>query len=191
MIMQRWLLVACVLGTGPANAQDGPLETIATALEKPGHVELLDVLSNPDTALAPFTTDGCSGGLSHVWQTIAEQSPAFHDAHQTAPPWENCCVTHDRAYHNAGGATGWGESFNARKDADLALQSCVQNTGTSRATALAAQYNMSAEQVEITYALISDAMYLAVRAGGAPCTGLPWRWGYGYPNCTILNRLLE
>lgn len=180
-----------MLGAAPAHAQDGAFETIATAIEKPGHIKLLDVVSDSETTLAPFTTDGCSGGLSQAWHIIADQSQAFRDAHQTAPPWESCCVTHDRAYHNAGGATGWNDSFIARKTADLALQSCVQNTGTSRATALGAQYNMTVREVEITYALISNAMYLAVRAGGAPCTGLPWRWGYGYPACSVLRGILE
>jgi len=30
---------------------------------------------------------------------------------------------------------------------------------------------------------IAEIMYRAVRLGGAPCTTLPWRWGFGWPKC--------
>ena len=30
---------------------------------------------------------------------------------------------------------------------------------------------------------IADLMYRAVRIGGVPCTGLPWPWDYGWPEC--------
>ena len=33
----------------------------------------------------------------------------------------------------------------------------------------------------------SEAMFLAVRFGGGPCSGLPWRWGFGYLGCTIFG----
>ena len=33
------------------------------------------------------------------------------------------------------------------------------------------------------YAAIAELMYRAVRIGGIPCSGLPWRWGYGWPEC--------
>ena len=32
--------------------------------------------------------------------------------------------------------------------------------------------------------LTGELMYRAVRLGGAPCTGLPWRWGHGWPPCS-------
>lgn len=34
----------------------------------------------------PFSTDGCSGGLSWLWRR----------AFAAAPPWEGVCVDHDR-----------------------------------------------------------------------------------------------
>lgn len=40
----------------------------------------------------PFTTDGCSGGMSWLWRKIARR----------APPWEGACVEHDRAYWQGG-----------------------------------------------------------------------------------------
>ena len=30
---------------------------------------------------------------------------------------------------------------------------------------------------------VASLMYRAVRLGGIPCSGLPWRWGYGWPEC--------
>jgi hypothetical protein len=37
--------------------------------------------------------------------------------------------------------------------------------------------------VGFIYQGIADLMYRAVRLGGIPCSGLPWRWGYGWPAC--------
>jgi hypothetical protein len=52
----------------------------------------------------PFTTDGCSGGMTTVWKWIWRRPP----------PWNELCVTHDRAYW-AGGTVA------ARRAADRAL----------------------------------------------------------------------
>ena len=35
----------------------------------------------------------------------------------------------------------------------------------------------------------ADMMYRAVRIGGGPCTGLPWRWGNGWPGCNPIGDL--
>ena len=40
----------------------------------------------------PFTTDGCSGGLSQAWRALFRQDP----------PWEGACIEHDRAYWKGG-----------------------------------------------------------------------------------------
>jgi len=74
-------------------------------------------------------------------------------------------------------------SYQARKQADLALKACVLETGVKRAPVLIAEYDISAEDVAFIYASIADLMHQAVRLGGLPCTGLPWRWGYGWPAC--------
>ena len=42
----------------------------------------------------PFTTDGCSGGMSALWRLFARK-PA---------PWEGDCVDHDRTYWAGGTA---------------------------------------------------------------------------------------
>ena len=143
-----------------------------------------DRISSPDSVLAEFTTDGCSGGLSVSWDNFAEQARFFRDRHGTRPPWENCCVEHDRAYHIGGGvgltAT---ESFMARERADDELRACVISTATDRRDQLRTEYGMDDEQVAALYKTIAASMHLSVRLGGMPCTGLSWRWGYGWPDC--------
>ncbi|MDE1461883.1 hypothetical protein [Spartinivicinus poritis] len=109
---------------------------------------LLEITSNPDVTIAPFTTDGCSGGMSTLW-SLFDQSPV----------WEYCCILHDKVYWQGGTAQ-------QRLKADNNLQQCVIQAG---------------------YPRLADLMYHAVRAGGGPCTGLPWRWGYGWPHCTLIE----
>jgi len=138
----------------------------------------------PGTRLAVFSSDGCSGGLSVGWEYLSAKIPSLSTRHGVRPPWESCCVVHDRAYHTAGPRQASAiESYQARKQADLALKVCVLETGVERAPALIAEYDISAEDVAFIYATIADLMYQAVRLGGLPCTGLPWRWGYGWPTC--------
>ena len=110
--------------------------------------------------------------------------PALAEAHEDTPPWERCCETHDRAYHAAGGAKEPHESYDLRLAADEALKVCVLETGRLRATDLATRYGLSEEQIGNAYKAIANTMFDAVRAGGLPCSGLSWRWGYGYPPCS-------
>jgi hypothetical protein len=49
--------------------------------------------------------------------------------------------------------------------------------------ALSAEYGIGEDDVRLLYNSLAEGMYGAVRIGGAPCTGLSWRWGYGWPNC--------
>lgn len=113
-----------------------------------------------------FTSDGCSGGMSEVWRGVAGQFPALAARIGPVPPWEPCCIAHDRAYFDAGDTRTAEASYEARRMADDALRSCV-----------AAQGEGTEQQA------VADAMYLAVRVGGGPCSGLSWRWGYGLPRC--------
>jgi hypothetical protein len=168
-----------------AAADDGAAAGLSHALEIRAHRWLAEVRSAPGTRLAPFTTDGCSGGMSSLWAFTAERFPAFADAHAGRPPWEGCCVAHDRIYHAAGFPTDPGPEagYAARLAADEALQRCVVATVSERDDVLRDLYGMTASQVRFVYASIAAAMFHAVRVGGGPCTGLPWRWGYGYPHC--------
>ncbi|MBJ01205.1 MAG: hypothetical protein CME67_08230 [Halobacteriovoraceae bacterium] len=66
--------------------------------------------------------------------------------------WFHCCFAHDIVY--------WiGGTSEERLNSDLELEACVENSSNS------------------TNAYM---MYLGVRFGGRPDTGLPWRWAYGY-----------
>ena len=179
--------VAAVLASA-ALAQDAAAPEDPASLwrrmELPAHRALQRVRETPGTALAPFTTDGCSGGLSDVWRVVADRFPAFAEAHRQAPPWEGCCVIHDRAYH-AGGPDAEAElSYSARLSADEALRLCVVHSADDRTAELVGRYGLTEKEVRSAYDAVAAAMYLAVRFGGGPCTGLPWRWGYGYPNCS-------
>lgn len=166
------------------DAPESVLDALERQLEMGRHEQLVARKARRDGGLDDFTTDGCSGGLSVGWEYLAAKIPRFHAAHGARPPWEPCCITHDKAYHAGGprGATA-AESFEARKEADLALKACVLETGVRRTPDLSAEYDISAREVEFLYAAIADLMYRAVRIGGVPCTGLPWRWGYGWPEC--------
>ena len=170
---------------GPAAAPTGEVQddTRRPIVEMAGHRRLMRVMDAAGHRPAPFATDGCSGGLSLAWRGIAQTLPPFAEIHAARPPWEPCCVTHDRAYHDAGGARTPRASHRARRATDEALRACVRETGARRSAGLSLAYGVSAEQVAAAYALIADAMFTAVRLGGGPCSGLPWRWGYGYPAC--------
>jgi len=174
------LLAALPVRAGPmAQEPSGP----QSAIELAAHRRLATVMDRAGHRPAPFTTDGCSGGLSAAWATIADLLPGFAGTHASRPPWEACCLTHDRAYHDAGGARSAEASHRARLAADTRLRACVRATGTARTRALSESYGLTGAQVAAAYALIAEAMFEAVRLGGGPCSGLPWRWGYGYPGC--------
>jgi len=175
-------LVALFAAAG-AEAQEVTTLNLERRLELLGHHGVAGVRARPGVELAPFTTDACSGGLSTVWAFVAETLPDFAETHRDRPPWEACCTTHDRAYHLGGPDPDPVRSYEARLRADEALKNCVLATGHDRRAALADEYDMTPDQVDDAYAAIANAMFYAVRLGGGPCTGLPWRWGYGYPNC--------
>lgn len=170
-------------GTEPAPSESS-LDGLERSLELGRHERLLTEMQNPDHSLSPFTTDGCSGGLSVGWHYLSEKITFLKTAHGDLPPWESCCVSHDRLYHAAGERSVTAEmSFTARRQADEALRSCVIEVGLSRAPELSEQYGLSVEELGQVYQVIGNLMYRAVRIGGVPCSGLPWRWGYGWPEC--------
>ncbi len=180
----RTLALLAVLAAGPASADD----TVAgngfqRLLEMPGHRALIAKIEELDGVPDRFRTDGCSGGLSSSWEVVADFLPDFEAVHEASPPWETCCVVHDRAYHDAGGARTADESFAARLDADEALRACVVEQGKVRRDVLAEIYEVDAARIDAAYAAIGNAMFNAVRFGGGPCSGLPWRWGFGFPGC--------
>lgn len=113
----------------------GTAEIHSTRMYRPAAAEAII----PDY---PFTTDGCSGGMTAGWKLVFRQDP----------PWNECCVTHDRAYWRGGTRA-------ERRTADRELMKCVTENGHP------------------VFALL---MWLAVRVGGHPLLPLSWRWGYGW-----------
>jgi hypothetical protein len=109
--------------------------------------------------LKPFTTDGCSGFMSFAWRLFLRKPP----------PWEGCCIEHDRAYWRGG-------EKSLRRQVDLKLKQCV------------------ADQGHPYWAML---IYFGVRVGGFSWLPFPsirinqdgsWhfsltevRWGYGWP----------
>lgn len=60
----------------------------------------------------PFTTDGCSGGMTAAWRAVYRKDP----------PWNGLCVEHDKAY--------WvGGTVKARRAADRVLMAGVVMNG--------------------------------------------------------------
>lgn len=177
--MRHLLLITCLIAS-PALSQTEDW-TPRRQIELPAHRSLMTTAKGAE--LAPFETDGCSGGLSLAWRSVAGAFPGFHEVHEEAPPWEACCVIHDRAYHDASGAETAEGSFSARLAADEALRACVMSEGPKRRDFLALEYGVAPESIDRAYSSVAEAMFVAVRFGGGPCTRLPWRWGYGFPNC--------
>jgi hypothetical protein len=175
------LLLASVT-TATSGAED---LTIAAQrlVEMPAHRALMNRAAAEGYDPMPFAGDGCSGGLSLVWRAIAEHAPAFAREHGTTPPFEGCCDAHDRVYHVAGGAREAPDSFDARLRADEAMRACVMEVGAMRGPGIAAAYAVPVAQVTAAYGAMAEAMFQAVRLGGGPCTGLPWRWGFGFGQC--------
>jgi hypothetical protein len=182
--MTRLKLITAIMIIGsPITAQNA----VERMIELPAHAWLQTLRENENSTLSPFETDGCSGYQSQTWEFIATQIPSFGDVHEQHPPWENCCITHDRAYHIGGFNRAAQASFDARETADKNLYACVIQTAEDRQSELSETYGMSPTQVKTAYNTIANAMYIAVRLGGAPCSGLPWRWGYGYENCGLFD----
>ena len=128
-----------------------------------------------------FSTDGCSGFQSQSWATLAEVLPGFEKQFGDKPPWENCCVNHDKVYWQGEVVDG----YTKRVEADRALRQCIVDTGAEMAPLLSLEHKVSEEKLREAFSLTAEAMYKAVRLGGIPCSLLPWRWGYGWDNCAF------
>jgi hypothetical protein len=187
MLKRSLLLVFTCLLLFPvchaAAPTDSSLEKIERELEVWRYQALARVQAMPDNHLLPFSTDGCSGGLSDGWRFLAKTLPAFKHKFGDKPPYESCCVEHDRAYWR--GETEQG--FDRRLQADRRLQQCVQEFGKTHRDEFARQFNLSAQTIETNFEIVAALMYRAVRVGGGPCTVFPWRWGYGWPMCQELD----
>ena len=166
----------------PVTMKTNIVETMDRDLEE-WNLRLLEKIQNaPGSALKAFTTDGCSGGLSEGWNSFASIIPAFKAKFGEKPPWETCCVEHDRAYWKGEVKDG----YNRRLKADSDLRQCVIAYGKDNNSRLAIEFNIDKQKIEQQFIYAGELMYRAVRLGGKPCSLLAWRWGYGWPHCKVL-----
>lgn len=174
---QTFSLLLLLLGA--ASIQADPVDDAIVAMEKLQMEWLAKEQSRPGVSIQPFSSDGCSGGLSDAWSYMAQVIPAFRQQFGKQPPWQDCCVVHDRAYWQ--GETEQG--YQRRLEADKALQACVEQTGIDSSAALSKRFAISQHEIEELFSVSAAMMYQAVRIGGKPCSYLSWRWGHGWPQC--------
>ena len=163
----------------PGNAASELILKVERELEEWRHDLLNKTINKTAAKIKPFSTDGCSGGLSDGWHYMSRIIPAFKNNFGDKPPWEACCVTHDRAYW--AGDTDAG--FERRLQADEELRQCVIEFGKKNSEAFSRQFSLNRTLIEKQFTITAELMYRAVRVGGQPCTLFPWRWGYGWPYC--------
>ncbi len=174
----RWVGLLCLLAISSVSAES-LVDQAMREVEEFRLTQLAVAQSNGE--LAPFSTDGCSGNLSASWALLAKQIPQMKVELGEKPPWEDCCVAHDRAYWRGEVEDG----FNLRLVADRQLRQCVVDTGARLAPDWSSRFSLSEAQVEQGFSVTAELMFQAVRLGGQPCSLLPWRWGYGWPGCAL------
>lgn len=171
------LAVLLLLFTNAARAN--PLGEAARLLEEANMERLHAQQTQPGVIISAFRTDGCSGGLSDSWKTLAKIWPDWARTIGEVPPWESCCVAHDRDYWRGESIEG----FDKRLRSDFILRQCVESTGQTQADEFANRLGIPRQDVIEVFNLTAELMFHAVRVGGGPCTGLAWRWGHGWPPC--------
>lgn len=184
ILTQRLIIAGLVSGyllCAPPQTLADPLQDAIEKIEQTLEQKRLHRLerAKQGAVLAPFTTDGCSGGLTVGWEFLADKFPKFQTRFGQLPPWQSCCVAHDKQYWLGTTANG----FQLRVDADKALKSCAEQTGRELAPSLSKQYRIGEKEIIAAFNVAAELMYRSVRLGGQPCTVFAWRWGYGWPLC--------
>lgn len=174
------VMILSMVFVAEAQTQD-PISDALRAAEMLQMKWLAEEQSRPGAQLSPFTTDGCSGGMSEAWYLLAHQIPSIKTTLGEKPPWEQCCVDHDRVYWIGVTKNGYG----IREQADHVLKNCVIKTGAEKSKQISKASGFKQEEIERLFKIAAEMMYQAVRIGGKPCSLLPWRWGYGWPQCQI------
>jgi len=174
------LVLLTLLGSAPAVAQD-LLNQVAREIEEQGMQRLRAQQTRPGVKIDAFNSDGCSGGMSQTWKSVAGIWPEFARGVGNLPPWEYCCVAHDRDYWRGDSING----FDKRLQSDIDLRQCVEEAGRQQAGQIAQRIGLTRDEVIEVFGFAAGLMYQAVRLGGGPCTGLAWRWGHGWPPCDL------
>jgi hypothetical protein len=170
-------ILSCLLGAPIAFATNHQFTEFLIRYEEKQLEKLREVQQK--SVITEFVSDGCSGFQSESWHKLAEKIPQFRDHFGNAPPWEDCCIEHDKAYWR--GETEQG--YSRRLKADKALMQCVIVTGERVTPELVKKYDLDPKYIQRAFDITAQAMYRAVRFGGMACTAFPWRWGYGWPKC--------
>jgi hypothetical protein len=173
------IILLIALTPGGLLAQN-PLEDAAEALENQQMSRLAAQQNRPGVSIDAFHSDGCSGGMSQAWSYLSDTLPEFVRYAGDKPPWEHCCVEHDRHYWRGETQDG----YHRRQQADAQLRACVQLTGAQQSDEIAAALGLPQQDIVEVIDLTGELMYQAVRIGGIPCSGFPWRWGHGWPPCS-------
>ena len=176
------MVATAILLLIPTTLHSGLIEGINRDLEEWYLGLLAQVQSTAGVSIQSFTTDGCSGGLSEGWKSFARLLPGFKAKFGDKPPWEACCVAHDRTYWRGEVENG----YDLRLQADKLLRQCVIEYGKKHSARIAKKFSSDEHRVLQQFQYAGDLMYQAVRIGGKPCSRLPWRWGYGWPYCKHL-----
>ena len=180
--MKNWpTLIAVATLLSPMQLAADPLDEAVAAVERLQMRWLSEQQNKPGVEIDEFRSDGCSGGMSATWASVADMSPEFARRVGEHPPWEYCCMAHDRHYWRGESING----YDKRLRADEELRQCVRQSAKSQGEKLSIALGVSSQEVIEMINLTADLMYTAVRVGGGPCTGLPWRWGHGWPECSI------
>jgi len=180
-LISKVVAISCIVGVFCSPiALAGSLSRMSEKFENSLLLKLLEVKQNE--IIKPFTSDGCSGGMSDGWETLSDLFPPFNAHFGRLPPWQDCCLAHDKAYWQGETENG----YQKRLQADEQLKQCVIDTGLKLAPELARRYRFSEDDIERGFTVVATNMFRAVRLGGRPCSGMPWRWGYGWPQCFAL-----
>ena len=175
-----YLILSCIIITNYVYAES----LVEDGIRELEELKLQQLQTVQDKSeISAFTTDGCSGGQSQNWTLLAKMMPGFDKHFGKKPPWEPCCVAHDKHYWRGVVKNG----YMKRKEADIELMNCVERTGEDLASQLSAEYSVSEDEVRDLFNVTAKLMYQAVRLGGQPCSLLPWRWGYGWGNCILTS----
>jgi hypothetical protein len=183
--LQSILLIVALIPVG-LSAQN-PLQEIVEALETQQMERLASQQNRSGITIDAFNSDGCSGGMSSTWGYLSDTLPEFIRYAGDKPPWEHCCVAHDRHYWRGESNHG----FSQREQADERLRQCVTLTGREQGDEISTILGLQKQDIIELIDLTALLMYQAVRIGGAPCTGLPWRWGHGWPPCSDDTEIVD
>ncbi len=95
------LLLSSLSAATETEPDNEALDRLERTSELDRHEQLMRCIAKPDSRLSAFHTDGCSGDLSEGWESFGAMLGEFRETHGTNPPWQSCCVEHDKLYHTS------------------------------------------------------------------------------------------